>query len=412
MSSHITSCRVCGNSNLESVLDLGIQRLTGVFPSPDEAKRVEGGPLELVLCSGSSACGLVQLRHSFPAEKMYGDSYGYRSGLNPTMVSHLRQISELAKELVHLNPGDIVVDIGSNDGTMLGFFDSSLKLIGIDPSANKFQRFYRNDVIRIPDFFSAERLQPHMLQKKAKLVTSIAMMYDLEDPIGFASQVAECLDDNGIWIFEQSYLPTMIEQLAYDTVCHEHIEYYGVKQLDWILQKAGLKIVDLTFSDSNGGSVAVIATHMSSQMPSNERKIRESIDIETSLDMSSLKTYEVFAEKVERNREELRRFLQIWKDDGLKVAGLGASTKGNVLLQYIGATSNEISFIGDINPDKGGKVTPGTEIPIISEQQCLDSDPDVLIVLPWHFAAFFETAPQFKGRRLFFPLPVPRIFVP
>jgi NDP-4-keto-2,6-dideoxyhexose 3-C-methyltransferase len=203
----------------------------------------------------------------------------------------------------------------------------------------------------------------------------------LEDPIGFASQVAECLDDNGIWIFEQSYLPTMIEQLAYDTVCHEHIEYYGVKQLDWILQKAGLKIVDLTFSDSNGGSVAVIATHVSSKMPSNERKIRESIDIETSLDMSSLKTYEVFAEKVERNREELRRFLQIWKDDGLKVAGLGASTKGNVLLQYIGATSNEISFIGDINPDKGGKVTPGTEIPIISEQQCLDSDPDVLIVL-------------------------------
>ena len=186
---------------------------------------------------------------------------------------------------------------GSNDGTMLGFFDSSLKLIGIDPSANKFQRFYRNDVIRIPDFFSAERLQPHMLQKKAKLVTSIAMMYDLEDPIGFASQVAECLDDNGIWIFEQSYLPTMIEQLAYDTVCHEHIEYYGVKQLDWILQKAGLKIVDLTFSDSNGGSVAVIATHVSSKMPSNERKIRESIDIETSLDMSSLKTYEVFADR-------------------------------------------------------------------------------------------------------------------
>jgi len=172
VSSHITSCRVCGNSNLDSVLNLGIQRLTGVFPSPEEANRVEGGPLELVLCSGSSACGLVQLRHSFPAEKMYGDSYGYRSGLNPTMVAHLRQISELAKELVRLNAGDIVIDIGSNDGTMLGFFDSSLKLIGIDPSASKFQRFYRNDIIRVPDFFSAERLQPHMLQLERRWAKS------------------------------------------------------------------------------------------------------------------------------------------------------------------------------------------------------------------------------------------------
>jgi NDP-4-keto-2,6-dideoxyhexose 3-C-methyltransferase len=405
-------CRVCGNSNLESILDLGTQYLTGVFPSPEQAGQVESGPLELVLCSGTSACGLVQLRHSFPADKMYGDSYGYRSGLNPTMVSHLRKISERAKSLVRFDVGDIVIDIGSNDGTMLGFFDSSLKLIGIDPSANKFQRFYREDIIRIPNFFSAEQIQPHMQQDRAKLITSIAMMYDLEDPISFASQVAACLDENGIWIFEQSYLPTMIERLAYDTVCHEHIEYYGVKQLIWILQEAGMKIIDLMFSDSNGGSVAVTATHMSSKMPSNERQIIESINFETSRGYSSHATFKDFAEKVEKNREDVRNFLRGWKSDGLKVAGLGASTKGNVLLQYIGATTSEISFIGDINPDKHGKVTPGTEIPIISEESCLDSDPDVLIVLPWHFSTFFENAPRFKGRRLFFPLPVPRIFIP
>lgn len=406
----IEQCRVCGNRNLETILDLGVQYLTGVFPNPSDAERVGQGPLELVLCAGDSTCGLVQLRHSFPPSQMYGDSYGYRSGLNPTMVNHLQLLAERSKNLVTLQPNDVVIDIGSNDGTTLGFFDSRLSLIGVDPSAKKFAQHYRDDIIRIPEFFSIDAVKHQMSGRKAKLIFSIAMMYDLEDPIDFARQVAACLEPDGVWVFEQSYLPMMIDQLAYDTVCHEHIEYYGIKQLEWILREAEMKIIDIQFSPSNGGSVAIGATHLQNE------SILESPDAESaklkehSRGFHRREIFEDFAFRVAQNKSQVLLDIDSWKKAGKIVAGLGASTKGNVLLQYLGVTHNDIAFIGDINPDKHGRVTPGSLIPIISEQACLEKDPDVLIVLPWHFANFFENAQHLVGKDLYFPLPNPRLF--
>lgn len=406
----IERCRVCGNKNLETILDLGVQYLTGVFPNPDDVEHVGKGPLELVLCAGDTTCGLVQLRHSFPPSEMYGDSYGYRSGLNPTMVSHLQSLVERTQDLVTLQPGDVVIDIGSNDGTTLGFFDSELSLIGVDPSAKKFAQHYRDDIIRIPEFFSTDSVGKQLDGRKAKLIFSIAMMYDLEDPIDFARQVASCLEPDGIWVFEQSYLPTMIDQLAYDTVCHEHIEYYGVRQLDWILKQADLKIVDLQFSKSNGGSVSVTST-LNSNPDLRVTPTLEQIKSSESLQgLQSITPYKRFATRVNENRQRILSDLAAWRSAGWTVAGLGASTKGNVLLQYLGVTTEDISFIGDINPDKHGCVTPGTRIPIVSEEVCLARNPDVLVVLPWHFSEFFMCAPQFRRRNLYFPLPEPRMF--
>lgn len=409
MQSPITCCRICGSEQLESILDLGVQALTGVFPTVANASGVGRGPLELVLCSGDSSCGLVQLRHSFPAHEMYGETYGYRSGLNQTMIAHLRKVADNAKKFVSLAEGDTIIDIGSNDGTLLGFFSEDLNLIGIDPSANKFGGFYRKDIKRIPDFFSAELVEPYLSTGGAKVITSIAMMYDLEDPVDFARQVSRCLARDGVWIFEQSYLPTMVTNLAYDTVCHEHIEYYGIRQIDWMLREAGLGIIDVEFNLSNGGSVAVVASHAETAASMSATDVQSIIKDEIASGFSERGIFDNFAKRVLENRSQIRQQFDLWSDQGLKICGLGASTKGNVLLQFIGATPKDIVCIGDVNPDKHGRVTPGTEIPIVSEQECLGQNPDILVVLPWHFASFFESVPQFKGRKLFFPLPHPRL---
>jgi NDP-4-keto-2,6-dideoxyhexose 3-C-methyltransferase len=342
---------------------------------------------------------------------MYGENYGYRSGLNPTMVNHLKDIVRRVTSHVDLRDGDTVIDIGSNDGTTLGFFQQSLNLIGIDPSSEKFAKYYRDDITRLPEFFSAHAVSKHLKGNGAKLILSIAMMYDLEDPLDFALQVARCLSPDGVWLFEQSYLPTMVENLAYDTVCHEHIEYYSMAQLVWIVREAGLKVVDVNFNSSNGGSIAITAALKDSSAHSEYNGITDILLQEKSRGFRDRYIYDRFADRVSENKIEVLNFLSEFKKSGLKVAGLGASTKGNVLLQYLGLNEGDLFVIGDINPDKDGCVTPGTLIPIVSESECLRRKPDILFVLPWHFREFFEGTEHLSEFSLFFPLPNPQLIM-
>ena len=411
MAIEIQKCRLCGSTNLIPILDLGIQYLTGVFPRRESRTDLSKGPLELVLCSGGKSCGLVQLKHSFPANQMYGENYGYRSGLNPSMVNHLEDTVRRVTRHVDLRDGDTVIDIGSNDGTTLGFFRQSLNLIGIDPSSAKFAKYYRHDITRLPEFFSAHAVSKHLNGDGAKLILSIAMMYDLEDPLDFALQVAQCLAPDGVWLFEQSYLPTMVENLAYDTVCHEHIEYYSMAQLFWIVREAGLKIIDVNFNSSNGGSIAITAALNNSSAHSEYDGVADILREEQSSGFRDQRVYDRFADRVSKNKIDIQNYLSDFRKSGLNVAGLGASTKGNVLLQYLGLNEGDISVIGDINPDKDGCVTPGTWIPIVSESECLRRNPDILFVLPWHFRDFFEGAKHLSEFSLFFPLPNPQVIM-
>ena len=226
MSRAITKCRVCGNTNLKVVLDLGDQYLTGTFPRSNDGIDISKGPLQLVKCHGATnVCGLLQLAHNFDLGEMYGSNYGYRSGLNYRMVEHLMRKVESIRKLVDLNPEDLVVDIGSNDGTTLGFYPENLTLVGIDPTAAKFREYYKRHIKVVPDFFRARQLTKLHQTKKAKIITSFAMFYDLEAPLDFVQQIQEVLHADGVWVFEQSYLPLMLETNAYDTVCHEHLEY-------------------------------------------------------------------------------------------------------------------------------------------------------------------------------------------
>lgn len=396
-------CLACGSAQLVPVLDLGVQALTGLFPSsPDEA--VPEGPLELVRCAGD--CGLVQLRHVYPAHLLYGDGYGYRSGLNISMVNHLRWISEWARRQIgELRRGDIVVDIGSNDGTLLSCFDPTLTLVGLDPTIRKFGHHYRDDITRVPDFFTSDLWRRCFGRARGKLVTSIAMFYDLADPVAFASDVAEILAPGGVWVTEQSYLPTMMAQTAYDTVCHEHLEYYGLRQIDYIARRAGLQIIDAERTEANGGSFVVALARCGPNVGPSP-VAREMMAAESEL--SEPGAYERFAAAVALHRDELRATLERSAERGLVTFGYGASTKGNVILQHCGLTARELPYFAEVNEEKYGRFTPGSGIPIISESVARSFSPDQYLVMPWHFResiAAKERAFLESGGGLLFPLP-------
>jgi len=404
----ISACRMCGNTNLVSVLDLGQQHLTGVFPKDGQTADLTKGPLQLVKCHGDSVatCGLLQLRHSYDPGEMYGDNYGYRSGLNASMVAHLRCKVSAILQRAELNPGDLVIDIGSNDCTTLLAYPENLTLVGVDPVGKKFLHHYPSHVALIPALFSSSLIESRFPNQKAKVITSFSMVYDLEEPLDFARQIAALLDpEYGIWVFEQSYMPLMLERMAFDTVCHEHIEYYGIKQIQWMLERSDLKIVDVEFNDVNGGSFSIVAARASARYTPEERVISAAIAREEAMALDTLETFATFSAGIETACNELKQFLATAKQDGKRVCGIGASTKGNVLLQHCGLSEADIEAIGEINPDKFGSLTPGTWIPIVNEVELLASKPDYLLVLPWHFRESFLRSPAYQGQTLVFPLP-------
>ena len=401
----IEKCRICGNTHLECVLDLGDQMLTGVFPREKDAE-VTTGPLRLIKClGGDDVCGLLQMEHSYDLGELYGENYGYQSGLNASMVSHLNNKVMRILDLVELCKGDLVIDIGSNDGTTLQAYPSSgLVLVGVDPIGSKFNHCYPPHIQFIPDFFSSALIKERFPEQKAKVVTSFSMFYDLEDPMGFMRQVHEVLADDGVWILEQSYMPAMLDTNSYDTVCHEHLEFYALHQIKWMADRVGFRILDVEFNDVNGGSFSVTVSKSHNNL-SAVPAIQKVLDEELAKNLNTLKPYQEFAKRVDEIRCDFLEFIKAAQAQGKTVAALGASTKGNVLLQYCGISAEEVEFVGEVNPEKFGCHTPGTWIPIIPEQELLSKKPDYLIVLPWHFRKFFIENKKFTGMSLVFPLP-------
>jgi len=342
----ISKCRICGGNELLSVMSVGVQALTGVFPKSAE-ELITSGLVELVQCSSVGGCGLVQLKQSYDLSEMYGMNYGYRSGLNSSMVKHLQaKVKKILASGV-LQPGDIVIDIGSNDATTLRSYpENQYKLVGIDPTGIKFNSYYPPEIMLVPEFFSADAVAKAVNNKKAKVITSFSMFYDLEDPIAFACEIEGSLADEGVWIFEQSYLPAMLRTNSFDTICHEHLEFYALKQINWIAKKAGLKVLDVEFNDINGGSFSITAAKVSSKFEPNTEKLEKILADESALGLDTTKAFDEFKLRVEVARKELMNFLEKAKSEGKSVCGLGASTKGNVLLQYYGIDSGLLSAIG------------------------------------------------------------------
>ena len=387
-------------------MSLGEQYLTGVFPKSKETD-VTKGPLGLVWCA---ECSLLQLKQSYSLDEMYGDNYGYRSSLNQSMVGHLLNKVNFLEQFCPLSPGDMVLDIGSNDASTLKSYSSSdILRVGIDPVGEKFRKHYTDGIELIPEFFPSEGFRMRFFGKKAKIITSIAMFYDLESPMDFVREIAATLDVDGIWHFEQSYMPTMLRMNAYDTICHEHLEYYSLTNIDRILKHNGLKVLDVQFNDINGGSIAVTAGHESNDSYSKVRPVMEWIvKQETDMGLNTPDPYLQFGKRMNGHKASLVDLLAKLNNNGQRIIGYGASTKGNVLLQYCGITEKDIPFIAEVNEDKFGAYTPGSLIPIIPEEEARSMDPDFFFVLPWHFRDSILAREQeyiSNGGKFIFPLP-------
>jgi hypothetical protein len=415
MFKEIKRCLICGNQKLVPLLDLGMQSLTGVFPKTKNMP-VGQGPLCLIKCQedrDGKNCGLVQIGHIYNAKNLYGQTYGYRSGLNRSMVDHLHRKVKRILRRVTLNPNDVVIDVGSNDSTLLqGYPAKNLRLYGIDPLGDKMWKYYPPRIHLITGFFNKKILEENIGSQKAKVITSIAMFYDLEFPLDFMQQVYELLADDGVWVFEQSYMPTMLLMNSYDTVCHEHLEYYRLKQIKWMTDRVGFKIIDVEFNQINGGSFSVMVAKQNSSYRQATNLVSRILKSEEKLGLHTLKPYRAFRQRVLQRKQELKLQISKLKKSGKKVLGYGASTKGNVILQYCKFGPKDISCIAEVNSEKFGAYTPGTLIPIVSEQEAKARKPDYFMVLPWHFKKSIilrEKAFLKNGGKLLFPLPYPEI---
>lgn len=404
MYTEITRCRICRASHLITVLSLGEQYLTGVFPK-SVSEKVTKGPLDLVWCTH---CGLLQMKQSYSPSEMYGENYGYRSSLNSSMIKHLQQKIKMLETLAKPKTKDLMIDIGSNDATLLKACSGSYRKVGIDPVGLKFKRFYTKDISLISDYFTASVFNSAFPGKKAKIITSIAMFYDLEDPSQFVKDIKKCLSEDGIWHFEQSYMPSMLRTNAYDTICHEHLEFYSFKVVKNLLDRCGMRVVDVEMNAVNGGSFAITACRKTARYISNKPIINWMLKQEKDMGLDTPKPYRDFEERVYKHRDNLKSLIKALVNDGKKIVGYGASTKGNVLLQFCELGMNQIPCIAEVNEEKFGSFTPGTRIPIVSEKEAKTKKPDYFFVLPWHFKHnILERERGFleKGGKFIFPLP-------
>ena len=404
MFTEISKCRICQKVNLLPVLSLGEQCLTGVFPKTVDAP-VTKGPLGMVWCQD---CGLLQLKQSYSLSEMYGDNYGYRSGLNASMVAHLTNKIRGLERMVALSPDDLVIDIGSNDATSLKAYSGKHRKVGIDPTGKKFAQFYTSDIELIPDFFSATTFRDKFPSQNAKVITSIAMFYDLEQPLDFVRDIESVLAEDGIWHFEQSYMPSMLRTHSYDTICHEHLEFYSFKVVKNMLEQCGMRVLDVQMNAVNGGSFAVTACKKSAPLRSNMPIIQWMLQQENDMGLDTPRPFRDFEESVFRHRKNLTNLIDAIISDGKTILGYGASTKGNVLLQFCGLTAKQLPCIADVNEQKWGCFTPGTHIPIVSEQEAHAMNPDYYLVLPWHFKHnILEREKEYlaRGGKFIFPLP-------
>lgn len=393
-------CRFCGLDTIDEILDLGSLSVSGVFQSNGEI--VDKFEVVLGFCE---SCKLTQLRHSYDLSKVFTDSYGYESGINGSMSEHLIKKAKLLQKTHKITSG-IAVDIASNDGTLLnGYY--GLSTVGIDPSIPFVTNRYPPDTIRIPEYFSSS-LYFNNFTEKAEIVTSNSVLYDLNDPLTFAKEISNILKEDGIWHFEQSYLPTMIKNLSFDTICHEHLLYLTLSNIEHLLEYCGMQIMDAELNNINGGSIAVTAikTNRAIVAKQNVLNLRK---LENTIHMNFKLTLADFANSVESHIAKVKEILFDYKQKGFKIYGLGASTKGNILIQAMKLPSGFLEGIGEINTKKFGLRTPGSNIPIIPEEIIYSSKVNTLaIVLPWHFKqSILEKSHSYiaNGNSLLFPLP-------
>ncbi len=391
-------CKNCKKTSFKKILKLGKQPLSGFFYEK-KITNLKTYSLDLYKCNN---CNLVQLKNEFISNKLFGKNYGYETAVSNLMVSHLNEKKKKLIRNKYVKKKSKILDIGCNDGTFLNLFKNSHDLFGIDPSAIKFKKKYNKNIELITDYFSKKNLLAKINKKtKFDLITSFAVFYDIDDPNAFCNDIDELLMDNGVWVCEFSYLPLMLKNLTFDQICHEHLTYYTVNVFEKIINKSGLRILDLSLNEINGGSIEIIVCKKNSNHKSNLRKIEK---IKKDENKINDKSYLNFQNRVINIKKELISFLV--KNKG--TIGYGASTKGNIILNFCKIKSNNLNFICDANPKKINKYTPGSNIKIITKSKMRKINPKNLLILIWSFRK--EVIKQEKnfiknGGNLIFHLP-------
>ena len=400
----IKKCRSCKSKKLTKLFSLGKLSFTGKFSNKYETN-VPKAEIELVICKN---CELVQLSKNFNKRYLYGPDYGYRTGMNKTMKEHVKSVVINAKKLTKLKKSDAVLDIASNDGTLLNYYKKDIIKVGIDPTIIKFKKYYKNIDLSISDFFSKKKIKKKF-GKKFKVITALSVFYDAEAPNKFLNDVEHLLEDDGIFILEHADLKSIINSKMFDTICHEHLEYYSHKVIINLLKKNKLQLFDFKLNEINGGSTQYyIKKESCKKFKVNKSKIESLLKKEKLLKLNKTTTYKNFFKEIKKAKSNLIILLDKLKKDNKTIHGYGASTKGNVLLQYFGINKKYLDFIADRNPKKNGFYTPNFKIKIVNEESSRKLNPDYYLVLPWHFKKEIlirEKNIRQKGTKFIFPLP-------
>lgn len=396
-------CKNCKSKNFEKIFSLGNLSFSGRF-GKSYNENIPREILNLIICK---KCKLVQLDRSFNPKYLYGENYGYRTGINKTMTNHVKKTVLRALKIRNLKRNDYVLDIASNDATLLNFYPQKIITMGIDPLVNKYKKLYKNINFKISNFFNIKQIRSKIKKKKFKVITALSVFYDLRDPNKFLSEVSRLLDKDGVFILEHADLYSIIKNNIYDTICHEHLCYFSSRVIIEMMKQNSLKVFRHEFNNINGGSSRYFICHKNS----NERihnSVRKVVNLEKKFSLDSLKILKKFYKRISFEKDKLKKLIIKIKKRSLKIHGYGASTKGNIILQYSNIGKKQIDFIADRNPLKYNLYTPGTKIKIISEKDSRFLRPDYFLVLPWHFKKEIlirEKKLREKGVKFIFPLP-------
>jgi SAM-dependent methyltransferase len=410
----IESCRVCGNKELIPCIDIGEQYLSSIFPDNlnyrDELKK---SSLNILQClkTSDAECGSLQLAYNYDLSEMY-KHYPYTSSSNSSMKKILEDVAKSGKDLNNLRPGDTILDIGCNDGTLFSFFEKDdLNLVGIDPAQNIESAVNSEKFVRVKDFFTAENFNK-VSKNKAKIAFSVAMFYHLHNPVEFCNEIESILDDDGVAIIQMAYLPAMIKTNMYDNIVHEHAGYYGTQHMKWILEKANLELFDAELNDVYGGSFRVFAKKKGNTKFNKTEQLERILKGELKEGIFKKSTYSGFMNRINKTKEDLTNLIQEIKEEGKNIWIYGASTKGNTIMQFCGIGPESIEAAADSNPFKFGKYMVGSDIPIVDEKKLREKRPDYLLALPYSFVEGFKQREKElvdSGTKFIVPLPEVKI---
>ena len=402
-STKIKNCRLCKSKKIRQLIDFGKIACSSTFPLK-KIKYTQITPMVFCICE---KCNLAQLLHNYSLNDLYNDNYGYRSGINQAMVKHLTDITNDIKNIIKLKKNDYILDIASNDGTLLKTYKSNkYKYVGIDPTIDRFKSLYPKNFKTKSTFFSKKKYFDLAKGNKAKAITSIAVFYDVAEPDKFISEIKDILHNEGIYVMEQSYLPMLVKNNAYDSICHEHLTYFTLKQIDYLCEKNNLRIIKTSMNNMNGGSIRVFIAHKNSDFKVEKKSIKQCKDLE--IKYANIKRLIRFKNQIKLLSINLNKTIKKIISEKKIIHACGASTKGNITLQYSKINKSQISYAADRNPTKWNRKMPGTNIPIISEKDSRQLKPDYYLVLPWHFRKEFikrEKSFLSNGGKLIFPLP-------